>query len=787
MASRARKPANGSTNLSTRHDDSSTARSARTEGAPSGDVMYSPIKQSVHGAAPAGEVSSGASPMRTDSPQPRSIRGPPAPVYEGYASIPGVTIATEAEAHTRKVRSIVAGLRSKFWGKRGAISETFQKWDVDGSGTLDAEELGAALVKLGYNAGIGEARTMVAAFCGGQTDGTVPYEDFVSILCGDQALSTAVTLPDGPASAFALHAGAPSTVAAARAALNLGTREVYVWGGRAAKKLLGVEEFNEVRGTGSVSDLSRGAGNDVLAEALRRRSERAEAGLRSASFNVAEEVGAGAFSPSPTFRGAATATIHMGHSALPPPRGSPSSPGAPGPAPLLRDTNVRQRAAEQEGMGAIPVPPSEFDGSLHTAAHVPAPRVPPPQSVVGSEEYGLTTARRALPGGIAYDPAAAAPATGTETLVVGRLAAWSPLRAQQRRVEADIVRVRLAGRLPLEGSFASEGADSGAVAAVALALGHTPASSAASSRRESGAGGLMPADHARASDRAAAGRLRNQRLSHRAIDFAAQAERDGKPAPVFAAAASPYDALSLAERMLQSKADKRAALGMVEDDAAGAAPPGQAALLSVAKEKAQFARQAASAAASRFSDPRNNGDGDMGFEEMAGCGRRDSLMSRASSAAPPASVRSRPAATLLPSSAMSPANLVRIARHEAQNTRSLIAPDAGTGSFAAAAAEPPDWHYASASRLAQTFTPVPEQLFPKLAQAERRQGARRAQSAWEEQLKATEVKNADFLDACTEQRVSRKREEKAAYGVAIAAHKGRLEIALFGSPSPVIF
>ena len=64
----------------------------------------------------------------------------------------------------RKVKSILGGLRSRFFSASSKMRDMFVEWDVDGSGTIDPNELGNALGALGYQVTHDEAKAVVSAF-----------------------------------------------------------------------------------------------------------------------------------------------------------------------------------------------------------------------------------------------------------------------------------------------------------------------------------------------------------------------------------------------------------------------------------------------------------------------------------------------------------------------------------------------------------------------------------------------------------------------------------------------
>lgn len=213
------------------------------------------------------------------------------PGAESSSILPGIRTISEDERTKRKVNAMVSGLRSRYWGARGAMQDTFHRWDTDGSGFLDVSELQAALNKMGYNTNETEVKHLVAAF-DDNGEGVVRYGDFVSMLCGDQKTSDALVasaedsrwlttlshsalheggdgqaeegyarrLPRDEIAALNVGATATSTVNGIRRTLGARTvapasgAGIHTWAGMAHKKVVGVDELLDIRG-GSLADV----------------------------------------------------------------------------------------------------------------------------------------------------------------------------------------------------------------------------------------------------------------------------------------------------------------------------------------------------------------------------------------------------------------------------------------------------------------------------------------------------------------------------------------------------
>ena len=140
----------------------------------------------------------------------------------------------------------------------------FQKWDEDGSGSVDAQELGSALSALGYSVTPAEAQAVVGAF-DQNGDDCIQYEDFVGILCGNAGEGHAVTAV-GHDLAFLSSGGGDETDR--NAADN-----TFRWAGREVRKVQGSRAAAASRRSGAF-DIADGRGADSLGESVRLSHDR---------------------------------------------------------------------------------------------------------------------------------------------------------------------------------------------------------------------------------------------------------------------------------------------------------------------------------------------------------------------------------------------------------------------------------------------------------------------------------------------------------------------------------
>jgi hypothetical protein len=173
---------------------------------------------------------------------------------------------------SHKVDMTLASLRARFMHQRGTMRETFEGWDADASGAIDAEELQAALTMLGHNLTRQEARLMVERF-DGNGDSSVQYDEFVSALCGPEA-GTAQPLPEAEAG-FLAAARDPAqqyTLAQARLRAELPPLRSTEWSGlRVARP----------RQVSHLADLAKGSASvvGVATGRIERGGTSVEAGL----------------------------------------------------------------------------------------------------------------------------------------------------------------------------------------------------------------------------------------------------------------------------------------------------------------------------------------------------------------------------------------------------------------------------------------------------------------------------------------------------------------------------
>jgi len=165
----------------------------------------------------------------------------------------------------RKVKSILGGLRSRFFSASNKMRDMFIEWDADGSGTIDPNELGNALGALGYQVTHDEAEAVVSAF-DDNGDGVIQYEDFVSLLCGNEGEGHSVT-----AVGHDLSFTAPN--AQDKVDPNLGGK-ILTWCGVTARNPQGINDILNQRRAG-VIDIADGRGGDPLKESAYLSRQRA--------------------------------------------------------------------------------------------------------------------------------------------------------------------------------------------------------------------------------------------------------------------------------------------------------------------------------------------------------------------------------------------------------------------------------------------------------------------------------------------------------------------------------
>lgn len=176
----------------------------------------------------------------------------------------------------RRVKSILAGLRSRFFHAKGSMRQTFRSWDTNANGTLDAKEIEEALCAMGYAVTTEEARGIIKAF-DGNADGVVQYEDFVSILCGNDNDTIAVTASDGQVGFIRGNSSVGD--------INTGVTVLSNFAGNTLKKTLGPQELTYRRHT-SFFDAADGRGSDTIAESVRLTQDRHQNDLRSQFTNA---------------------------------------------------------------------------------------------------------------------------------------------------------------------------------------------------------------------------------------------------------------------------------------------------------------------------------------------------------------------------------------------------------------------------------------------------------------------------------------------------------------------
>lgn len=165
----------------------------------------------------------------------------------------------------RKVKSILGGLRSRFFSASSKMRDMFVEWDVDGSGTIDPNELGNALGALGYQVTHDEAKAVVSAF-DDNGDGVIQYEDFVSLLCGNEGEGHSVTAVGHDLSFTAPNAKDMTDP-------NLGGK-ILTWCGVTTRNPQGVNDVLNQRRAG-VIDIADGRGGDPLKESVYLSRQRA--------------------------------------------------------------------------------------------------------------------------------------------------------------------------------------------------------------------------------------------------------------------------------------------------------------------------------------------------------------------------------------------------------------------------------------------------------------------------------------------------------------------------------
>ena len=165
----------------------------------------------------------------------------------------------------RKVKSILGGLRSRFFSASSKMRDMFVEWDVDGSGTIDPNELGNALGALGYQVTHDEAKAVVSAF-DDNGDGVIQYEDFVSLLCGNEGEGHSVT-------AIGHDLAFTEPNARDKADPNFAGK-VLTWCGKTQRNPQGVNDILNQRRAGII-DIADGRGGDPLKESVHLSRQRA--------------------------------------------------------------------------------------------------------------------------------------------------------------------------------------------------------------------------------------------------------------------------------------------------------------------------------------------------------------------------------------------------------------------------------------------------------------------------------------------------------------------------------
>lgn len=110
-------------------------------------------------------------------------------------------------------------------------------------------------------------------------------------------------------------------------------------------------------------------------------------------------------------------------------------------------------------------------------------------------------------------------------------------------------------------------------------------------------------------------------------------------------------------------------------------------------------------------------------------------------------------------------------RAEGQRTTYLIAPPPGVRTEFSE--EHPSWAYASAARLQQTRTPVPDHTFARQSRADRLDSSRATERALRDSVALQHDQDHFFGQADAAQRIARKRIERADYLQAISGRKLR--------------
>jgi hypothetical protein len=371
---------------------------------------------------------------------------------------PRAGASSSSVALARRVKAILAGLRSRFFLSKGSMRETFRNWDANSNGVIDADELSAALNALGYAVSTDEARGVVQAF-DGNADGVVQYDDFVSLLCGNEGDTFAVTATDEEV-AFTRGGRSSGPGGVGTGDPNLGVRPTQRWAATELKRALGPAELMQRRHA-SVHDVAAGRGGDSLAESMRLARDRKVAELRGLFSNdlleeqvreyargvptfdagmagvaAGDDGGGGAFGGDGVEEGAGRETMMMPH--LTPslahlgPASDAASPVPRLPLNTLRSSPRRERVRP----GAEAVKACTLDLSLSARARVPAvgAGIEGPMTVVDNE----------------LDPNALQPDTGAGTWVTGEVGGARTRDPLRRIVASNVARVRRTGPGPLD-------------------------------------------------------------------------------------------------------------------------------------------------------------------------------------------------------------------------------------------------------------------------------------------------------------------------------------------------
>ena len=126
--------------------------------------------------------------------------------------------------------------------------------------------------------------------------------------------------------------------------------------------------------------------------------------------------------------------------------------------------------------------------------------------------------------------------------------------------------------------------------------------------------------------------------------------------------------------------------------------------------------------------------------------------------------------------------MIEPVRSLAVNTK--LTPSCVLALLSRCSAEPADWHYTPSARLQQTQTPVPEQYFDSIANADKHDNIRASLADYEYRVSSNIAAEVAAIAANSAQRVATKQTQKGAYLNVLAGRLAKDERDLGNGPPP---